>query len=366
MTEDSNIKINKDLKERLISWIVMTLMFITIWYMLNIVLLTFIITFTFYHLVAWVQKRRRELLPYQVPDGFILTFLYIIFILILIFASIVLGPKLAAYFTDLANVFINFNIDAVKASLDPRLAEVLGNVDFQKYIEEAGIMLASGVTAVGGFGINLFLSLILSFLLLLEKNKIRKFGERLAESRVSFIYDYWITFGGNFCTTFGKVMKVQVIIATVNSIISIILLTILDFPQVMSLGVMIFLLGLIPVAGMIISLVPLSIIAFNIGGITKVIAVILMILLIHTVEAYILNPKLMSDQTELPVCFIFIILLVGEHYLGVWGLLIGVPIFIFLLNAMEVDYADFNKKEKHKHKKKKDKNEDKITNCEDI
>ena len=350
MTENSSIKINKDLKERLISWIVMTLMFITIWYMLNIVLLTFIITFTFYHLVAWVQRRRRELVPYQVPDGFILGFLYIIFILILIFASIVLAPKMAAYFTDLANVFINFNIDAVKASLDPRLAEVLGNVDFQKYVEQAGLMLASGVTAVGGFGFNLFLSLILSFLLLLEKNKIRMFGERLSESRISFIYDYWITFGGNFCKTFGKVMKVQIIIALVNSIISIILLTILDFPQVMSLGVMIFILGLIPVAGMIISLIPLSIIAFNIGGISKVIAVILMILLIHTVEAYILNPKLMSNQTELPVCFVFIILLVGEHYLGVWGLLIGVPIFIFLLNAMGVDYVDFDKKEKHKHK----------------
>lgn len=359
MTEGSSIKINRDLKERLISWIVLALMFITIWYMLNIVLLTFIITFTFYHLVAWVQRRRRELVPYQVPDGFILSILYIVFILIIIFAIIVLGPKMAAYFTDLANVFINFDIDAVKASLDPRFAELLGNVDFQKYIEEAGFMLASGVTTVGGFGFNLFLSLILSFLLLLEKNKIRKFGGRLAESRVSFIYDYLITFGGNFCITFGKVMKVQVIIATVNSIISIILLTVLDFPQVMSLGIMIFILGLIPVAGMIISLVPLSIIAFNIGGISKVIAVILMILLIHTVEAYILNPKLMSNQTELPVCFIFIILLVGEHYLGVWGLLIGVPIFIFLLNAMGVNYVDFDKKEKHKHKHKKNKdNED--------
>lgn len=358
MTEDSSIRISRDLKERLISWIVLTLMFITIWYMLNIVLLTFIITFTFYQLVAWVQRRRSELVTYQVPDGFILCILYIVFILILIFASIVLGPKMATYFTDLANVFINFDIDAVKASLDPRFAEVLGNVDFQNYIEQAGMMLASGVTAVGGFGFNLFLSLILSFLLLLEKKKIRKFGERLAESRVSFIYDYLITFGGNFCTTFGKVMKVQVIIATVNSIISIILLTILDFPQVMSLGIMIFILGLIPVAGMIISLVPLSIIAFNIGGISKVIAVILMILLIHTVEAYILNPKLMSNQTELPVCFIFIILLVGEHYLGVWGLLIGVPIFIFLLNAMGVDYVDSDKKEKHKHKHKHKKNKD--------
>jgi predicted PurR-regulated permease PerM len=275
-------------------------MFITIWYMLNIVLLTFVITFVFYRLVELIQRKRREYLPYQVPDSFILTVLYVIFILLLTFASIVLAPTLASYFTDLANVFINFNIDSVKASLDPRLAEVLGNVDFNKYIAEAGVMLATGVTTVGGFGVNLFLALILSYLLLLEKKKIRKFGEKLADSRISFIYDYWMRFGGNFCTTFGKVMKVQVIIALVNSVLSMIVLTILDFPQIMSLGIMIFLLGLIPIAGVIIALVPLSIIAFNIGGISKAVAVIVIITLIHIAVTYILNAKLMLDRTELP------------------------------------------------------------------
>lgn len=368
MTEEKRQEMKNDLKQRMISWVVMTLMFITIWYMLNIVLLTFLITFAFYHLVAKIQEKRSQLLQVPVPDGFILTVMYVIFILILIFTSMVLAPRLAAFFTELADIFRNFNIDAVKSAIDPRLAEVIDHIDFNKYITEAGEMLASGLTKVGGFGVNLFLSLILSFLLLLEKKKIRKFGERLADSRMSFIYEYWITFGGSFCNTFGKVMKVQVTIALINSILSMIILTILGFPQIMSLGVMIFLLGLIPVAGMIISLIPLCIIAFNIGGINKVIAVVFMIILIHTIEAYILNPKLMSDRTELPICFIFIILLVGEHYLGVWGLLIGVPIFIFLLNALEVDYSGFNKKEKHKHKhkKKKGKEEEKITNCEEI
>lgn len=350
MSDHNRINLDNDLKERMISWVVMILMFVTMWYMLNIVLLTFVITFVFYHLVEMIQRKRKEMFSVQVPDGFILTVLYITFILVLTFASIEFAPKLAAYFTDLANVFINFNIDAVKEAIDPRLAELLGNVDFNRYIANAGVMLATGVTAVGGFGVNLFLSLILSYLLLLEKKQIRKFGERLADSRISFIYDYWMKFGGNFCKTFGKVMKVQVTIAFINSVVSMILLTVLGFPQIMSLGVMIFILGLVPVAGVIISLVPLSIIAFNIGGLSKVVAVLLMITLIHILEAYVLNPKLMSDQTKLPVCFIFIILLVGEHYLGVWGLLIGVPIFIFLLNAMEVDYRDIGKKEKHRKK----------------
>lgn len=365
MTEEHRPIFDKELKERLISWIVILIMFVTIWYMLDIVLLTFIITFVFYHLVRLFQNRRREFMTAEIPDGFILAFLYAIFIMILTFSSIVLAPKLAAFFMDLAHVFQNFNMNAVRDALDPRLAEVFGNMDFNRYIEGAGVMLASGVTKVGGFGINLFLAMILSFLILLEKKKIRRFGERLADSRISFIYEYVVTFGGNFCVTFGKVMKVQITIALINCIISMILLGVMGFPQIASLGAMIFLLGLIPVAGVIISLVPLCIIAFNIGGLGKVVAVILMVCLIHALEAYILNPKLMSDRTELPVCLIFIILLVGEHYLGVWGLLIGVPIFIFLMSAMEVNYQGVSEKEK-KHRRHKDKDKDRTTNCDDI
>lgn len=353
MTEKTDlnyVKYERGPKERIISLIVLILLFITIWYMLNMVLLTFLITFIFYHLVELLKRRNKRLISVLIPDGLILSFLYILFALLLAIASMELAPKLAVQFTDIANTFINFDFNAVKESIDPRVAEALSHIDFNKYISEAGVMLANGVTAIGGFGLNLFLSLILSFLLLLEKEKIKIFGLRIENSRISFIYDYLMTFGGNFVKTFGKVMKVQVTIAFLNSILSMIILALLSFPQVMSLGIMIFFLGLIPVAGVMISFVPLSIIAFNIGGISKVIAVIIMILLIHAFEAYILNPKLMSDKTELPVCFVFIILLVAEHYLGVWGLLIGVPIFIFLMNALEVDFEGTIKKRKCKTK----------------
>lgn len=350
MTEETrkiSIKEN-EFKEKTISWIVMLLIFITIfWNVLDIFLLTFIITFVFHHLIVLVQGKVCKRFSFEVPDGLILSILYIIFIALLVIGGIEIVPKIVKQFTDIGEILIAFDINTVRESLDPRLAELFGHIDFNSYISEAGNMLATGVTTVSIFGVSLFLSLILSFLILLEKKKIKKFGERLATSKISFVYQYWIKFGGNFAKTFGKVMKVQVMIAFINAIVSMILLTILGFSKILGLGVMIFLLGLIPVAGVIISLIPLSIIAFNLGGITKVIAVIFMIASIHAVEAYLLNPKLMSNKTELPVCFVFIILIVAENYLGVWGLLIGVPIFIFLMAALDVDYSDtYKKKEK--------------------
>jgi Amt family ammonium transporter len=41
--------------------------------------------------------------------------------------------------------------------------------------------------------------------------------------------------------------------------------------------------------------------------------VIVMILFIHTLEAYVLNPRFVSEEVELPVSLTFLILLVGEH-----------------------------------------------------
>ena len=348
MTEKNTAQKESFLNERIVSLIVLVLIIITIWYMLDLVLLTFIITFIFYHFVNLIKRQNRKLFSFRIPDGLILSALYILFLLLLVIGSIELVPKLATQFTEIANIFINFDISAVKAALDPDLANALSHIDFNKYITTAGEMLATGVTTVGSFGLKVFLSILLSFFLLLEKNKIKRFGDHMANSRISYIYTYVVRFGCNFAMTFGKVMRVQVTIAFINAIVSMIMLTILGFPQIMSLGLMIFALGLIPVAGVIISLIPLSIIAFNIGGLSKVVAVLVMIILIHTIEAYILNPKLMSEKTELPVCFVFIILLVGEHYLGVWGLLTGVPIFIFLLNAFGVNYEDVEKEKKKK------------------
>jgi predicted PurR-regulated permease PerM len=328
-----------DFRTRIVSIVVLTLVLITIWYMLTIVLLTFIIGFVAFRLLRFINRRGGRIVAEKIPDGLILLVLYLIFIALLTVVSIRFAPILASQITAIAEIFRNFDIESLRQSLDVRLVEVLSHLDIESYISAAGNLLLTWVTWFGGFSVNFVLALLLSFLLLLEKDKLHKFGITLESSRISFLYAYFMNFGGNFARSFAKVMDVQVTIAFINCVLSMIALSIMGFPQVLGLGIMIFTFGLIPVAGVIISLIPLSVVAFNIGGFTKVLAVLIMIVVIHAIEAYILNPKLMSSKTSLPVSLVFIILLVAEHYLQVWGLLIGVPLFIFLLNVFEVDYA---------------------------
>ena len=59
------------------------------------------------------------------------------------------------------------------------------------------------------------------------------------------------------------VMEAQFFIAVVNTVITTLALAIIGFTQLPSLAIMIFILSLVPVAGVIISCIPLSFIAYS-------------------------------------------------------------------------------------------------------
>ncbi|MEL1196152.1 AI-2E family transporter, partial [Staphylococcus epidermidis] len=82
--------------------------------------------------------------------------------------------------------------------------------------------------------------------------------------------------------------------------------------------------------------IPLCIIAFSVGGIQYVVYILVMILVIHALEAYVLNPRFMSSKTQLPIFFTFVVLFVAERFLGTWGLIVGLPIFTFFLDVLGV------------------------------
>ena len=183
----------------------------------------------------------------------------------------------------------------------------------------------------------IIVAFVLSLFFILEKESLVRFIRSLERSRIGFAIGFYKKIGKSFINSFGKVMQVQIMIALINSLLSVGCLLFLQFPQVLGLGFMIFILGLIPVAGVIISFVPLGIIAYSVGGVTKVLYLVIMILGLHALESYVLNPKLMSMRTKLPVFLTFIILIFSEHFFYIWGLLFGVPLFIFLMELFEVD-----------------------------
>jgi len=333
--------INNTLVKKILSIVLLFLFMYFFRGMLNQLLLIFIVTFIFGQLQKFIYDKVKTRM--RISRKLITIFMYIIILLFFTISGIVYIPKVTQQLFDIINLISTFDLSQVQSKFDMNLTNIIPEDQIDAYIRLAESHLLGFVATAGTFSINLLMSFLISFLFLLEKDEIVAFFRHMEQSKISFLYEYFTFYGKKFLNSFGKVIELQIVIACINSFLSVLALTIMGFPQTLGLGAMIFILGLIPVAGVIISMVPLTIIAFNIGGTIKILEVIAMIVVLHSLETYVLNPKLMSAKTKIPVFLVFIILMISEHYIGVWGLLFGIPLFMFFLDILDVKVGTNNR-----------------------
>lgn len=298
--------------------------------MINLILFTFIFTFLMDRLVIFLNRKlplNRKILviaSYSTIVG-LLTYGIVKYLPMIIGEITALIKQITAFYTkEHDNIILNY------------LVSRLEEIQISNYLERGFTFLITYFTDISTFGLQILIALLMSLFYLLEKPRLIEFTKKFKTSKVASIYAEIEFFSLKFVGTFGKVIEAQLIIAVVNCILTTIALWIFGFPQLGGLSIMILFLGLIPVAGVIISLIPLVIIGYSIGGIMTVLYVFIAIMIIHAIEAYILNPNLMSSKTNLPVFYTFLVLIFSEHFFGVWGLIIGIPVFVFILDVLEV------------------------------
>ena len=320
---------------RFITLLVLFLFLVSIGSMVNIVLFTFVFTFLMGRLEQFIMLHLKKVMP--INSKVVISFIYIVFIAALAIVLYKYLPVITTQFTELITQIVFFFQHPPDSKVIQYAISLMNELESPLDLQKQMNTLYLYISDFGKLAFQIFISILLSLFFLLEKDKIIRFTSKFKRGKFNSFFINIGHFGVKFVNSFGKVIEVQFLIAITNAILSVAFLWILGFPQLIGLGIMIFFLGLIPVAGVIISLIPLSMIAYSIGGMPKVIAVLIMIVVIHALESYILNPKFMSAKTNLPTFFTFMILLFSEHFLGIWGLIIGIPIFIFLLDMLDID-----------------------------
>ena len=178
----------------------------------------------------------------------------------------------------------------------------------------------------------MLLALLFSFLLLLDLKRIVEGVQRLRQSRVADFYEVAATPVVRFGVLVGRAIEAQGMIAVVNTVLTLIGLLLLKIPLLMVLGFIVFVCSFIPVLGVFISTTPVVLVALNAGGIGLSLWVIALITLIHIVEAYLLNPLIYGKHLRLNPVLTLVILYVGYHGFGLWGMLLGVPVSRYLLH----------------------------------
>ena len=401
---------NKKAFQKIIAYVLLVALFFILKDSLWLFLMTFIFAFLFYSIAKFIKEKVKFL--NKIPFWIIVLIEYLIFIwlIVYIFANII--PSVKNEVKAITNQFSVINsIDKSNENLtfiqtDEAIANQSSSIkiinavkDFKETILQKLVLIdpednlkiydyienfwkdfdfkSIWEKAVWFFSIlwksvlNIILALILSFIFILDRKKLSIYLFKIKESNFGFLYNEYEILIEKVLKSFWLILKAQWLIALVNSILTTIWLFVIGlvfatdevkhFPYILTFGLVVFVMGFIPVLGTILSSIPIILIAYiTYGDIMIIPAIILLVAIVHTIEAYYLNPKIVSSFLKLPMSLTFIILLVSEKIFGLAGLLVGISLFYFIMwlikdfnDTVGINKKKLNKKRKNLYKKRK-------------
>lgn len=203
-------------------------------------------------------------------------------------------------------------------------------------------MLEAGFHYVSWF----FLGLLFSFLIMMDLGHLIRSVRSLRDTRLSAVYEETAGSVALFAKVVGENFRAQLLISALNTTFTAIGLYFLDIHNIALLCTLVFLCGLIPVLGVFLSSVPIILMAVNSGGVSLALWAVVMIIIIHAVEAYILNPRIVSAVMHINPVMTLIILYIAHSLIGLWGMLLGVPIAVYIYRQLILASSPRNEKQR--------------------
>ncbi len=345
--------------KKIIAYFLLILFFYIFSDFLFIFFLTFIFAYLFSSLWKFIKSKidsiidelvsknkPRKLIKRIISLNAIVLIEYIILILFIVFTLSNLLPKVVDELVSLPEKvpFIKNEIDNVVTKLQDLIAfntelwwsitEVVNNQDINIVFDIFNKLKSAWIVFL-----KIVISIILSYVFIVDREKLKKYFLWIKSSNFSFFYHEYADFFERIVKSFWLIFKAQSMIAFTNTVLTSVWLYIIwfmynsggwTFPYFITLIITVFICWFIPVLWTFISSLPILFFWYNMWWFPSVIALILLITIVHMIETYYLNPKIVSSFLNLPVSLTFVILIVSEHLFGIAWLLIWVSLFYFL------------------------------------
>ena len=178
-------------------------------------------------------------------------------------------------------------------------------------------------------------SLMLTIFITFDMAGLKQGAKRLGASRLAPFYNEVAPSLLVFGRLLGRAFSAQALIALFNTLLTFLLLWSLGIKNELLLCSIVFFASFIPVLGVLIAVAPITLQAVLQPGGSISLALIAIggIILIHLLEAMVLSPKIIGKVLHLHPVLILVIIVVGEHLFGIWGLLLGVPVAVYILRV---------------------------------
>ncbi len=206
--------------------------------------------------------------------------------------------------------------------------------DLAQSAEHYAADMAKSAAAVGRAFLSAIIGLILAVVFFLDAERIHEFRNTLSERS---LFGTLVRWGEYLAESVVLTVQLQLVVAACNAVLTLPVLLFLGVPHVPALMVLIFVSGLIPVVGNLLSGAVLVLLAYQVKGWLGVGLFIGLTFILHKIESYYLNPRLTARHVALPGFVLILSLIAWEHLLGFAGLFVSFPV-LYLAGKIRAEF----------------------------
>ena len=193
---------------------------------------------------------------------------------------------------------------------------------------------------------NVFLGIIISLYLLSDKKKFIATGKKVLYGLLHKNHaDKALELLTRTQRIFSQFLVGKVLDSIIVGIISFVVLSIFKMPYTVLISFIITVTNIIPFFGPFIGAVPSFIIIFFVSPV-QALWFLLFIFILQQVDGNYIGPKILGESLGISSFWILFSILVAGKFLGLMGLIVGVPIFVFLYSIVK-EYVEAKLKNKN-------------------
>lgn len=277
----------------------------------------------------------------------------IIFTLLYIFTLIVF-PQLIASVVNFVNEVTN-NFEEISLMVNNLIARINLRPDYMEYAIEwwdgfliqvfeflKGLVPVIGNIAKTIFSSvwNIVLGVVVSAYLLLEKERFKALSKKITYAVFSKTRaDRTVELTKRADNIFGRFLSGKILDSLIIGILTYIALLIFKMPFPILVSFIIGITNIIPFFGPFIGMVPSFFIILIVSRV-KAFWFLIIILVIQQIDGNIIGPKILGDSLGISAFWILFSLLIAGKLLGLIGLIIGVPLFVFVYSIVKDNVED--------------------------
>jgi predicted PurR-regulated permease PerM len=180
------------------------------------------------------------------------------------------------------------------------------------------------------------LAFLIAFLISFDAPNILNRVRSMRDTGVRHYYDEIAPMMNNFGRLTGKAIEAQLVIGLINTVLSVFALVFLGVESIYFLAVVILFSSIVPVIGAIFAVAVVCLMATvqPDGSLTLAIQSALAITIVHAITSFIVAPRIYGNSFHLHPVLVLVILIIAEHFFGMWGLVLGVPVSVYLMQII--------------------------------